>query len=1107
MAVRGRIALLLGQPEEFYQKRFINGFLEKMFAAGYDVCMFAMYVKYQNSTPRETGESNIYSLVNYDLFDAVVILPDTIQTPGVWKNIEERIHERFQGPVLVVDLDSRYFESIWTDSYTPVQKLIGHLIEEHGYTDIAFLTGRKKHPHSQKRLQAYRDAMEAHGLPVREDRIFYGDFWYSSGNACAEVLMKQREDMPRAIACANDCMAIGVAEALEKNGIRIPEDVAVIGFDSIPEGQTSPRPVTSAYIPARSTGKHAAESILRLMAKEPIRDPETEVDLFIGSSCGCVYHKGIADSGLRKKWGTDLSEANFFSLHNHLAEDILIQNKLQDVLGVIYSNLYQIRGYESFHLCLNDQWLTPAELTGGRILSHGYGERMLEAVVSRRDDELPDKVGSPESFATEQLLPELHQEHQTPVAYMFSPLHFEADCFGYAVISYGSRPESYNDTYRLWLHSVNCGLESIRRQMVSAIRRDATGGNASQPITERDREGMAEVTRILDENRFTYFFQPIVSATDGSIYAFEALMRAQSEKKISPLQIIKYAGMLRRLGDVEKATFLNVLNRIEQKEDLIDGRRIFINSIPGIRLEPEVRSEIERMLSKRGSQAVIELTEQSELDDNELEDMKDNYAKLGIGTAVDDYGTGYSNISNLLRYMPDYVKVDRSLLSGIQDSPQKQHFVREIIAFSHDNGIRVLAEGVETSEELRTVIWLGCDLIQGYYTGRPGPEILSAIDPKRIEEIRNFQKDREKGPMQRVYETGKTSRYSAGTLEREGYTTICSKGCDQTYRDYVLSGTPGQWSEMMLEFRDGYEGKVTLERLHLRAHKGLPCIRIGAGCNVTIELVGDNELEAGGVEVSEDAKLTMQGDGDLTIRLKGNDYCGIGNAKGTAGILEFYQDGAINIEANGMHGAAIGGESGADIRIHSGRYAITQHGDQGVGIGCLEGDIRLVIRNCEMDLTQSYANGCAIGSFGGNAFVDIQKTYIHCIGSGSDSVVLGSVQGRATVKLENMASEFDIRAQKGCGLGSLYGTTEVELFKMSYRFTGSGQEVFAFASVNGEGQVRVSNSDLCLRVNNELWKVTMLTEKDYSVKDSRYDVILNGCAPGEDERVSGLCCQ
>ena len=79
MAVQGKVALLLGQPEEFYQKRFINGFLEKMFATGYDVCIFAMYIKYQNSAPRETGESNIYSLVNYNLFPAIFLPFHTLE--------------------------------------------------------------------------------------------------------------------------------------------------------------------------------------------------------------------------------------------------------------------------------------------------------------------------------------------------------------------------------------------------------------------------------------------------------------------------------------------------------------------------------------------------------------------------------------------------------------------------------------------------------------------------------------------------------------------------------------------------------------------------------------------------------------------------------------------------------------------------------------------------------------------------------------------------------------------------------------------------------------------------------------------------------------------
>ena len=83
--------------------------------------------------------------------------------------------------------------------------------------------------------------------------------------------------------------------------------------------------------------------------------------------------------------------------------------------------------------------------------------------------------------------------------------------------------------------------------------------------------------------------------------------------------------------------------------------------------------------------------------------------------------------------MPDYVKIDRSLISDIDKNPQKQHFVKDIIKFAHDNDFMALAEGVETSEEMREVIYMGVDLIQGYYTARPAQEPLQYID----EEIRN----------------------------------------------------------------------------------------------------------------------------------------------------------------------------------------------------------------------------------------------------------------------------------------------------------------------------------------------------------------------------------
>ena len=88
---------------------------------------------------------------------------------------------------------------------------------------------------------------------------------------------------------------------------------------------------------------------------------------------------------------------------------------------------------------------------------------------------------------------------------------------------------------------------------------------------------------------------------------------------------------------------------------------------------------------------------------------------------------------NLLRYSPQVIKIDRYLITDIHKDVNKQMFVRSTIDLARLNGIKVLAEGVETSEEMQTVISYGVDYIQGYYTGRPSPEPVSEI----AEDIRN----------------------------------------------------------------------------------------------------------------------------------------------------------------------------------------------------------------------------------------------------------------------------------------------------------------------------------------------------------------------------------
>ena len=256
-----KLALLLGQAEEPYQKEFIKGVTKQAARYGMITCIFSMFIKYQNSREREIGDSNIYNLINFAEFDGIIILSDTIQTPGVESEIEERVKNWFDGPVVTIDTESPYFYNFWTDGSNAVYDLISHLIDHHGYKDIAYMTGRKNHFHSNKRLEAYRRSMEDHGLQVREDRVFYGDFWYTSGKGCAESLLRNRDDLPEAIAFANDCMAIGFAEEIQRNGLRIPEDIAIVGYGSSDEGLLSPRQLTSAVIPAKYYGEFAVDAI------------------------------------------------------------------------------------------------------------------------------------------------------------------------------------------------------------------------------------------------------------------------------------------------------------------------------------------------------------------------------------------------------------------------------------------------------------------------------------------------------------------------------------------------------------------------------------------------------------------------------------------------------------------------------------------------------------------------------------------------------------------------------------------------------------------------------------------------------------------------------
>lgn len=281
-------------------------------------------------------------------------------------------------------------------------------------------------------------------------------------------------------------------------------------------------------------------------------------------------------------------------------------------------------------------------------------------------------------------------------------------------------------------------LRSIMRlaygELYLSILRDKRKNYVQDVLQEDSKDHYDDLMTVLDKNLLTYYFQPIVDALTGEIYAYEALMRTSGGINISPLVLLETAAKYKKLYELEKMTLFGIMDYYVEHFELFKGRRLFINSIPGHFLNDADFKEFTEKYRDYIKYCVFEITEQNSISDGELVKIKTlTVDEMQGQLAVDDYGSGQSNIQNLLRYTPNIVKIDRFLIKDIYKDSNKQLFISNIIEFAKLNDMRVVGEGVETEEELKTVAKYGVDYIQGFYTAKPNPEPLDSL-PKEISE-------------------------------------------------------------------------------------------------------------------------------------------------------------------------------------------------------------------------------------------------------------------------------------------------------------------------------------------------------------------------------------
>jgi PAS domain S-box-containing protein len=237
-----------------------------------------------------------------------------------------------------------------------------------------------------------------------------------------------------------------------------------------------------------------------------------------------------------------------------------------------------------------------------------------------------------------------------------------------------------------------------------------------------------DLRRALEHGEFRVHYQPIVSLQTGKIAGFEALSRWQRpEGLLSPAHFIQIA---------EETGIILPMNRLLLREACQQLREwhtqfpcdppltISVNVTPKEFAQPDLADQIGAILGEVGidpSSVHVEITETIAMADPERSSLVLSELKaLGVHLSIDDFGTGYSSLSRLQGLPVDTLKIDRAFISKMDTDSETNEIVRIIIMLAHSLGLKVVAEGAETQEQVRLLKELNCELVQGYFFARPG---------------------------------------------------------------------------------------------------------------------------------------------------------------------------------------------------------------------------------------------------------------------------------------------------------------------------------------------------------------------------------------------------
>lgn len=223
----------------------------------------------------------------------------------------------------------------------------------------------------------------------------------------------------------------------------------------------------------------------------------------------------------------------------------------------------------------------------------------------------------------------------------------------------------------------------------------------------------APIKEELEKLDIDFAFQPIYDSKTMKVHAYEALMRPKGR---SPLDLIEEYQEMDELHTIEVATCFGAMQRFRDRGY---NESLTYNSLPSESMTLEEITLFHQMHGDMCGRVIVEMVEYTKLNELKWSVKLNELKRRGINIAVDDFGSGNNSYAAIDKFQADYVKIDRELLSGIDTDEEKQKNLVELVETLHKLQIKVIAEGIETKEELDFIRSTGVDYLQGYYLGRP----------------------------------------------------------------------------------------------------------------------------------------------------------------------------------------------------------------------------------------------------------------------------------------------------------------------------------------------------------------------------------------------------